>query len=49
MRALINGREFPVGVGENPQRAKQNAAQSALRHLNDKENEMPMVWFAAVK
>uniref|UniRef100_A0A3B5A8C0 Protein kinase domain-containing protein n=1 Tax=Stegastes partitus TaxID=144197 RepID=A0A3B5A8C0_9TELE len=43
MRAVISGVQFPIGVGENRKEAKQNAAKSALRSLDDKENQRPVV------
>ncbi|XP_054874387.1 eukaryotic translation initiation factor 2-alpha kinase 3-like isoform X2 [Amphiprion ocellaris] len=42
MKAAIDGQEFPIGVGRNENEAKQNAAKSALRSLNDKENRRPV-------
>ncbi|XP_008305066.1 interferon-induced, double-stranded RNA-activated protein kinase-like, partial [Stegastes partitus] len=42
MRAVISGVQFPIGVGENRKEAKQNAAKSALRSLDDKENQRPV-------
>ncbi|KAK2824094.1 hypothetical protein Q5P01_021269 [Channa striata] len=42
VKAVINGQPFPTGEGINLQKAKQNAARSALRSLNEKENQRPV-------
>lgn len=37
MRAVVSGESFPVGVGETRLKAKENAAKSAMRSLNERE------------
>ncbi|XP_050932597.1 uncharacterized protein LOC108885817 [Lates calcarifer] len=39
LRAVVNGQDFPIGVGDSREAAKQNAAKSALRRLSGKENQ----------
>ncbi|KAK5853776.1 hypothetical protein PBY51_014903 [Eleginops maclovinus] len=46
-RAVVNGKYFPIGVGNNPKQAKWNAAKSALSCLNEKENLKPVTEKAA--
>lgn len=43
MRAVVDGQGFPNGVGKSKNKAKQKAAKWALRCLNVKENESPVV------
>uniref|UniRef100_A0A8D3AE07 non-specific serine/threonine protein kinase n=1 Tax=Scophthalmus maximus TaxID=52904 RepID=A0A8D3AE07_SCOMX len=37
VRAIVNGKEYPAGVGKNKKEAKQNAAKNALRCLSEEE------------
>lgn len=46
---MVNGEAFSIGVGNDEKEAKQNAAKSALRSLNEKENPRRVVRFFFVK
>uniref|UniRef100_UPI0037E87CB3 interferon-induced, double-stranded RNA-activated protein kinase-like n=1 Tax=Semicossyphus pulcher TaxID=241346 RepID=UPI0037E87CB3 len=39
LRAVLNGKAYPDGVGKNKKEAKQNAAKNALRGLSDETTE----------
>ncbi|KAF0027302.1 hypothetical protein F2P81_020043 [Scophthalmus maximus] len=43
VRAIVNGKEYPAGVGKNKKEAKQNAAKNALRCLSEEEEHADRV------